>query len=54
MTISDYTVIYRCNGGVRREQYLKAKSMAHATLSAKELLPSSCELVRVYHDPNWT
>ena len=54
MSISDYTIIYRCGSGIRREQYLKAKSIAHATLSARELLPESCEIVRAYHDPNWT
>lgn len=54
MTISDYTVVYRCNGGSRREQYLKAKSIAHATLSARELLPLNCEIIRAYHDPSWT
>jgi hypothetical protein len=54
MIISNYTVLYTCNGGTRREYYLKAKSMAHATISARELLPSSCEIVRVYADPSWT
>lgn len=54
MIISDYTVIYRCNEGTRREYYLKAKSIAHATITARELIPSSCEIVRTYHDPSWT
>ena len=54
MNISDYTVIYRCGSGIRREHYLKAKSMSHATLSAQELLPNTCEIIRIYHDPNWT
>ena len=54
MIISDYTIIYRCNGGIRREYYLKAKSIAHATISAREVLPESCEIVRAYHDPSWT
>jgi hypothetical protein len=54
MIISDYTVIYHCNEGTRREYYLKAKSIAHATVSARELIPSSCEIVRTYHDPSWT
>lgn len=53
MVIRDYTVIYECNGQ-RREHYLKAKSTSHATLSARELLPSSCEIVRVYEDPSWS
>lgn len=54
MIVSDYTVIYRCNGGIRREFYSKAHSIAHATISARELLPQDCEIVRVYHDPSWT
>lgn len=49
---SDYTVIYNCNG-TRREFYLLASSIAHATVSARELLPASAEIVRTYHDPNW-
>lgn len=51
--ISDYTVIYRCNDGTRREFYALAKSIAHATVTVKELLPQSCEIIRTYHDPNW-
>ncbi|WGL30454.1 hypothetical protein SCRES1_gp26 [Synechococcus phage S-CRES1] len=51
--ISDYTVIYRCNDGTRREFYALAKSIAHATVSARELLPQTCEIIRTYHDPNW-
>lgn len=54
MILSDYTAIYECNSGTRRELYLKAKSMSHATLSAQELIPTSCELKRVYRDPSWT
>lgn len=53
MTVSDYTIVYHCNGGVRREHYLKAKSLAHATITARELLPESCEIIRSYHDPSW-
>ena len=54
MTISDYTVIYECNGGTRREFYLKAKSNAHAISSANELIPKACTIKRVYHDPSWS
>jgi len=52
--ISDYTVIYESNGGTRREFYVKATSIAHATISARELLPQCVEIVRVFHNPNWT
>ena len=51
---SDYTVIYTCNLGTRRELYLKAKDLKHATLSAYELVPPSCVVKRVYHDPSWS
>ena len=53
MIISDYTVIYTCNSGVRREMYIKAKDVRQATLSAQELIPQSCTLTRVYHDPDF-
>ena len=53
MILSDYTVIYYCNLGVRREMYLKAKGLKHAMLSAGELVPSSCTVKRVYHDPDF-
>jgi len=51
--LRDFTVIYEDANGMRREMYLKASSACHATLSARELLPSFCEVVRTYHDPNW-
>jgi len=51
--ISVYTVIYTDGNGQRREYYLKAKSLCNATLTARELLPQSCEITRVYHDPDW-
>ena len=53
MTISDYTVIYECNSGIRREMYLKAHSLSNAHLTANELIPSSCTIKRVYHDPDF-
>lgn len=52
MTLSNYTVIYKTNGQ-RREFYTMAHSQAHATISVRELLPSSCEIIRTYHDPSW-
>lgn len=51
--IRDYTVIYTDGNGQRREYYLKAKSPCSATLAARELLPQSCEITRVYHNPDW-
>ena len=51
---SDYTVIYKCNEGIRREIYLLATSLASAQMTARELIPPSCEIVRVYNDPSWT
>ena len=52
--ISDYTVIYQDGAGHRREFYLKARSIAHATITARELLPPCAEIVRAYHDPSWS
>lgn len=49
----NYTVIYTDGNGCRREWYLLASSPAHATMSARELLPASCEITRVYYDPDW-
>ena len=53
MIISDYTVVYECNSGIRREMYLKAKDLKHAMTSAYELVPPSCTVKRVYHDPDF-
>ena len=50
--ISNYTVVYEC-GGNRREFYTMARSISHAVISVRELLPECCEIVRTYHDPNW-
>lgn len=50
--LSDYTTIYNCNG-VRREFYQMSRSIAAATMTARELLPKSCEIIRTYHDPSW-
>lgn len=52
--ISDYTVIYKDGAGHRRNYYLKAHSIAHATVSARELLPSCTDIIRTYHDPSWS
>lgn len=49
----DFTVIYQDGNGTRRELYLKATSISHATITAMELLPRCVEIVRTYHDPNW-
>ena len=49
----DFTVVYQDGNGTRREMYVKATSMCHATLTARELLPQCVEITRTYHDPNW-
>ena len=51
-SISNYTVVYECNG-TRREFYTMARSISHAVISVRDLLPECCEIVRTYHDPNW-
>lgn len=53
MSISDYTIVYECNSGVRREMYLKAHSISNARLTADELIPRSCTIRRVYHNPDF-
>ena len=50
--LASYTVVYECNG-TRREFYTMARSISHAVMSARELLPQCAEIVRSYHDPNW-
>lgn len=47
----NYTVIYTDGNGKRREQYVRAKSAAHATILARETLPKSCDITRVYLNP---
>jgi hypothetical protein len=51
--VRDFTVVYEDGNGIRRELYLKSTSCCQATLTARELLPVSCEIKRTYHDPNW-
>jgi hypothetical protein len=51
--ISDYTVIYQDCAGHRREFYLKSRSIALATITARELLPSCINILRTYHDTSW-
>lgn len=52
--VKDFTVVYQDGNGTRREMYVKATSLCHATLTARELLPQCVEITRTYHDPNWT
>jgi hypothetical protein len=53
MIAKPFTVIYTDGNGSRREFYLMDASTAQATLTARELLPGSVKIERVYHDPNW-
>ena len=47
---STYTVIYLDGNGIKREVYVSAPTTVKATLQAREVLPDSCEIVRVYLD----
>jgi hypothetical protein len=47
---STYTVIYLDGNGIKREVYVAAPTTVKATLQAREVLPDSCEIVRVYLD----
>ena len=31
-----------------------ARDLTHATLSAKELIPTDAKLIRVFHNPDWS
>ena len=53
MIISDHTAVYSCPANHHREMYLKAKDVRQATLSAQELIPETCKLIKVYHDPDF-
>lgn len=53
-TPRNYTVIYSDSNGCRKEWRLLANSPAKAMLTARELLPESCEITRVFHDPEWS
>jgi len=47
---STYTVIYLDGNGIKREVYVAAPTIVKATLQAREVLPDSCEIIRVYLD----
>lgn len=54
MITRPYTVVYEDGNGIRREFYLMDKSIAWATITARELLPQSVNIIRCYHDPSWS
>lgn len=49
----EYTVVYFCPNGIRRELYLTAISLSAATAAATELVPPGSDVMQVYLDPNW-
>lgn len=48
-----YRAIYRDSDLVEQNLDLLAVSMSRATLTARELIPVTAELVRVFHNPEW-
>jgi len=48
-----YRAIYRENDQAEHKLDLYARSLAHATLSAAELVGPQGTLVRVYENPDW-
>ena len=50
-----FRAIYKgSDGGKEYTLDLLAKSLAHATMSAEELIPREATLVRVFHNPDWS
>ena len=47
----EYTVVYFCPNGIRRELYLTAISLSAATAAATELVPPGSDGMPVYARP---
>lgn len=48
-----YRAVYR-HQDQERNLDMYAKDLTRATMSAKELIPTDAELVRVFHNPDWS
>ena len=48
-----YRAVYR-HQSTERNLDLYARDLAHATLSAKELIPIGAEFIRAFHNPDWS
>jgi len=48
-----YRAVYR-HKGQEHNLDMYAKDLTGATLSAKELIPTDAELIRVFHNPDWS
>ena len=49
----DFKATYRTPSGELDYMKLMARSLSHATLSASELLPEGCQLLRVVRNGQW-
>lgn len=48
-----YRAIYRDKDLIEQKLDLLAIDMGKALLTAQELIPTSAELIRVFHNPEW-
>jgi len=48
-----FRAVYKGPQGKEENFDLYAASMAKATLSATELIPTDAALIRVFHNPDW-
>lgn len=48
-----YRAVYRDKDLIDQNLDLLAIDMAKATLAAQELIPTTAELIRVFHNPDW-
>lgn len=48
-----YRAVYRGDNNAEYNLDLFARSLAHATSSANELIPRNTTLVRVFFNPDW-
>lgn len=48
-----YRAVYR-HQGQEHNLDMYGRNLTVATLSAKELIPTDAELIRVFHNPDWS
>jgi len=53
MIIRHFTINYKDSQGQVKDFRILAQNASKALLSARELLPSTCEILRILHDPEW-
>lgn len=53
MIIRHFTITYKDSQGQVKDFRILAQTACKAMLSARELLPPTCEILRIFHDPEW-